>query len=164
MRSFFRRFSRQPTLDIPVHQVLPAESRLEGHLTFRGGLHIQGIVQGKLTPQGTNTGIVVDRTAQITTEVLEADTVVIGGLVAAQTIRAQRIVLSGTARVTGALEAAEVEIQKGALFEGRVFIQRPQETAEPKASILPKKGSASVARERLQEAVGQKPATAAELS
>lgn len=152
MFAFLRRFSRPSTVDIAVHQVLPAEARLEGKLTFSGGLHIQGHVQGTLVPQGPDTGIVVDRSAHVITEALEADTVLVHGQVSAQVIRARRIVLSGSAQVTGALEAAEVEIQKGALFEGRVFIKRPA-LAEPTARMLSSTGSASIARDRLREAV-----------
>jgi len=160
--AFLRRLSRQATVDVAIHQTLPSESRLEGKLTFSGGLHIQGHVQGTLTPQGLHTGIVVDEAAQVFTENLEADTILIKGQVTAQTVRAQRIVLTGTARVTGALDAAEVEIQNGALFDGRVSIQRPM-AAESKAKAV-SAGSATVAKGRLQEALGASHPTQAELA
>lgn len=163
VHAFLRRLSRQATVDVAIHQTLPSESRLEGKLTFAGGLHIQGHVQGTLTPQGLHTGIVVDEAAQVFTENLEADTILIKGQVTAQTVRAQRIVLTGTARVTGALDAAEVEIQNGALFDGRVSIRRPAVAAEPKAKAV-SSGSATVAKGRLQEALGVPAPTQAELA
>ncbi len=147
-------FSRKPVLDLPVHQVLPAQSRLEGKLTFSGGLHIQGQVEGELVAQGSNTNIVVDRNALVTTQILRADTVLIHGKVDAQFIRGQRIVLASSARVTGTLEAGAVEIQEGARFEGRVAVQGIEKTETPAVGISVSGGSAEAARERLKDVLG----------
>jgi len=125
---------------------------VEGRLTFSGGIHVEGHVKGELVPQGTDTGVVVGENGHIITAILQADTIVIRGRVEAESIRAKRLVLAPTAYVTGTL-TGNVEIQAGARFEGHVSTKPV--VAEVAPASISREGTASVARSRLDQAVGK---------
>lgn len=146
----FLSFGR-PSLEVPIHHVLRADATLQGRLTFKGGLDVQGRVEGDLVPTGPETAVVVGPRAEVKTSVLQAKTLIVHGQVQAERIEADRVVLTASARVVcGDLRAQAIETHPGAAFEGRVALER--RAAEPAAPA--KDGSAAMARNRLEVLVG----------
>lgn len=153
-------FQRKPTLDVPVHHVLQANTHLHGSFAFSGGLLIHGEIDGAIEAKGPQSCVVVGKTGVVTTQRLQADTLILHGKVTATSIVGDRIVLSSTAQVTGDIQGGSVEIHNGACFEGRVSIpqnkpQDPAESREPAEVTFSLPGSAQTARSRLDAVVSR---------
>ncbi len=145
-----------PSLKIAIHHTLPSGSQLEGTLTFKGGLLIEGSVLGCLNPQGAKSSVTVGERGVVEIQTLEVDTLVINGRVNAKSLKARRVVLGATSKVVGDIEAQTIEIHTGAVFDGRVVsVGAPVEINVPP----PAKGTASQARQRLETLTARNLAT-----
>lgn len=148
-------FRSGPALEVAIHHVLRADSVLTGTLQFSGGLSVEGRVQGQLMAQGPKTGVVVGKDAEVITEHLKADTVLIHGRVIAKSIQAKKVVLTAAAFVEGDIDAEAFEVHTGAQFRGQVLMRGvPKAATEP---VAPRSDSAGTAKARLQAATQTAP-------
>ncbi len=95
--------------------ILGKGSAFDGKLTFEGTVRIDGEFSGEIRTDGT---LVIGETARVTAQI-EAATVVIEGRVTGDIRATESIQLHGTARTHGQLESPSLEIQRGAVFDGR---------------------------------------------
>lgn len=120
-------FSPRRCLKVPIHQVVSADTCIQGEVSFQGGLLVQGRVSGQLVPQGEGCSVTVASGGFVDTDVLEVDLAILNGQVRCSSIRAGRVVLGATARVAGDIRARSVEIHTGAVLDGRVSISDGRE-------------------------------------
>lgn len=145
-----------PSLKIAIHHTIPSGSQLEGTLTFKGGLLVEGSVRGCLNPQGAKPSVTVGEKGVVEIQTLEVDTLIINGRVNAKSLKARRVVLGATSKVVGDIKAQTIEIHTGAVFDGRVVsVGAPVEIDGVEMS----KGTASQARNRLETLTGRTIAT-----
>jgi len=113
--------------------ILGKGSAFDGKLTFEGTVRIDGEFSGEIRTKGT---LVVGESARVTAQI-DAATVVVEGRVEGD-IRATELVdLRGTAHTVGTIHCPSLEIQRGAVFDGRCVMQpeRVAEAAEAPAEV-----------------------------
>lgn len=108
--------------------ILGKGSAFDGKLTFEGTVRIDGDFSGEIRTDGS---LIVGETAKVTAQI-EASTVVIEGNVEGDVRATERVELTATARAVGTLYCPSLEIQRGAVFDGRcVMTAVPAGTAAP---------------------------------
>jgi cytoskeletal protein CcmA (bactofilin family) len=106
-------------------QMLGPQSVLEGNLVFEGTLFLNGHVKGAIESRAG--AIVVGEDAVIHADVF-VRTATINGEIKGTVRATERIRLHPSARLYGALNAPVVQIDAGAIFEGKCTI-KPKEDA-----------------------------------
>lgn len=140
------RFLPSRSLKVPVTQTIQRDCSINGTVQFKGGLLIEGSVAGDLDGKGTKPCITVGKHGSLSTSVVRADTLIVNGVLRADTIKARQVVLGAGSNVrVSSLQGDLVEIHTGAKFEGSVAIRG--ET--PAQLSTPAQGTAGVAKERL---------------
>jgi cytoskeletal protein CcmA (bactofilin family) len=99
----------------PGPVVVPETARFEGLLTFRGRAQVQGEVTGEILCRGS---LRVGEPGHVKGTV-EADEVVVAGVIEGDVVARDRIELAATARVTGTLRSPRIHMEDGSLLEGR---------------------------------------------
>ena len=148
-----------PSLKVAIHHTLPRESHIEGTLSFKGGLLVQGSIHGRLDPQGPKPTLTISEQGRVEVPSLEVDTLIVNGRMRALNLKARRVVLGATSDVKADIEAQIIEIHTGALFDGRVISSGEAPKPDKASAIMD--GSASEARKRLESLVGAKKPQAA---
>lgn len=104
-----------PTVSHEVTVVLQKGCQLEGRLQFEGTARIDGQFKGEIfTPDILIIGDEADVQGQI-----EADVVVISGKFTGEIFATHRVELQAPAVVTGTIQTAILQIEEGALFDGK---------------------------------------------
>ena len=106
-------------------QMLGPQSVLEGNLVFEGTLFLNGHAKGSIESRAGE--IVVGEDAVIHADVF-VRTATINGEIKGTVCATERIELHPLARLYGALNAPVVQIDAGAIFEGRCTM-KPKEDA-----------------------------------
>ena len=94
--------------------IIGQEASLEGRLTVKHAMRVEGQVKGELTSTDT---ITVGTTGKIEGSVT-AENVIIGGQVDGNIKAGGRVTLEAGSRFTGDLEASRLVITEGATFNG----------------------------------------------
>lgn len=95
---------------------LGADVCIEGTVTFKSAIHVDGTVTGRIH---SDSGLLrIGRTARLEAEI-EAGQVQVMGTVKGVIRAKKRIELKSTARITGDIIAPEVAIAEGVVFKGR---------------------------------------------
>jgi cytoskeletal protein CcmA (bactofilin family) len=103
-----------------IDTLIGAGARIDGNITFSGGLRIDGEVTGNVTARpGNPTVLVIGEQGRVHGE-LRATRVVVNGIVAGSVCATELIELQSRARVSGELRYAGLEIHRGALIEARL--------------------------------------------
>lgn len=98
-------------------------TRVEGDVSFSGGLRVDGDVRGNVVAEGNEPGtLVLSDQARIEGEI-RVSHVVINGTVVGPVHAGEYLELQGKARVTGDVHYKTMEIQLGAVVEGRLVYQ-----------------------------------------
>src|SRR5688572_7518750 len=96
---------------------------IEGDITFSGGLRVDGHVRGSVVAADGNAGtLVLSEQAQIEGEI-RVSHVVINGTVVGPVHAAEYIELQAKANVTGDVYYKTLEMQLGAVLQGRMVYQ-----------------------------------------
>jgi len=96
---------------------------IEGSVTFSGGLHVEGRVRGDvIAAEGRPGRLVLSEQAQIEGEI-RVSHVVINGTVIGPVHAAEYVELQPKANVTGDVYYKTLEIQLGAVVQGRLVYQ-----------------------------------------
>lgn len=99
------------TRDVQAH--LGPGSRVEGKLTFEGGVRVDGQIEGEISAQDMIIGEGAEITAQI-----QASTVVVQGRVTGDITARKRVELKAPATVIGNISTPSLVIHEGVVFEG----------------------------------------------
>jgi cytoskeletal protein CcmA (bactofilin family) len=96
---------------------------IEGNITFTGGLRVDGQVHGNVTAADGKSGtLVLSEQAQIEGEI-RVSHVVINGTVVGPVHAAEYVELQAKANVTGDVHYKTLEVQLGAIVQGRLVYQ-----------------------------------------
>ena len=103
--------------------LIGAGTVIEGNITFSGGLRVDGHVRGNVTTVDDKPGtLVLSEQAQIEGEI-RVSHVVINGTVAGPVHAAEYVELQAKANVTGDVYYKTLEMQLGAVIQGRLVYQ-----------------------------------------
>lgn len=103
-----------------IDSLIGAGTRVEGSVTFSGGLRVDGEVKGNVRVEENKTGtLVISEQARIQGEV-EVSHVVVNGTVDGPVHATEFLELQPSARVTGDVHYANLEMHMGAVVQGRL--------------------------------------------
>ncbi len=115
-----------------ITTLLGKGTRVVGHLSFEGGLHVDGSVEGNIVaPPDVNAAVSISSTGTVEGNV-EAPEVVLNGTVKGDVFASERVELGPTARVVGNVVYNLIEMAIGAEVNGKL-IHRPPGGAEREA-------------------------------
>ena len=115
-----------------IDSLIGATTRIEGNVFFSGGLRIDGAVRGNVAALPDQPGtVVVSEHARIDGEV-QAAHVVVNGTINGPVDSRETLELQAHSRVKGDVHYKSIEIQQGAVIEGRLV----HHSAEMKAVEL----------------------------
>jgi len=115
-----------------IDSLIGATTRIEGNVIFSGGLRVDGMVRGNVAALPEQTGtLVVSSYARIDGEV-QAAHIVVNGTINGPVDSRETLELQAGSRVKGDIHYKSIEIQQGAVIEGRLV----HHTAEVKAVEL----------------------------
>ena len=132
-----RRFGRRPAVTEeapkpPVeeeHTALIHEGcEVEGTLAVENSLRIQGEFRGRMKAGKT---VTVDERASVTGDI-QARSVIICGAVVGDVTASREVVIRATGRLHGDVKAPSFEVERGAFFNGRTEMYRPERLAQSK--------------------------------
>ena len=103
-----------------IDSLIGATTRIEGNVFFSGGLRVDGTVRGNVCalPDQPST-LVVSEQARIEGEV-QASHVVVNGTIQGPVDSRETLELQASSRVKGDIHYKSLEIQQGAVVEGRL--------------------------------------------
>ncbi|MGB2956592.1 MAG: polymer-forming cytoskeletal protein [Anaerolineales bacterium] len=121
---FKRRDEPAPKLDvvpaqIRVTSILGENTSWKGELTGKGGIRIEGLFEGTIDLEGL---IIVDRKGRVESDLIKADTVIIGGSVRSD-IQAKRVEIRSTGRVWGNVTTVLFSTEEGAYLRGEIQME-----------------------------------------
>lgn len=113
-----------------VTSVLGPGIQWQGSLQGSGGVRIEGSFEGDLSIKGL---VVVGQSGQVNTEKLNANTVIVAGLVRGN-INAERLEIRSTGKVWGDVRVIAFSTEEGAFLRGQVQMEEkmdlfPQDVA-----------------------------------
>lgn len=115
--------------------LIGAGTMIEGSITFTGGLRVDGRVRGDvISADGKPGTLVLSEQAQIEGEI-RVSHVVINGTVVGPVHAAEYIELQAKANVTGDVYYKTLEIQLGAVVQGRLVYQTDGKVVQFKPAV-----------------------------
>ena len=115
-----------------IDSLIGAGTRIDGNVTFSGGLRVDGENKGNVSAEkGVDSTLVISEQARIEGQIDVAH-VVINGTVVGPVSAAESLELQPSARVTGDVEYHRLEMQQGAVVQGRLVHQTNTRTVELK--------------------------------
>lgn len=115
-----------------IDSLIGAGTKVDGNISFSGGLRIDGEVHGGITVEKDQQGtLVISEHAIVEGEVIVSHLVVNGTIVGPVRVK-DTLELQPCARVTGDVEYMQLEMQPGAVVQGRLVHQNETKTVELK--------------------------------
>jgi cytoskeletal protein CcmA (bactofilin family) len=115
-----------------IDSLIGVGTRIEGNVIFTGGLRVDGEVRGNISSESGHEGtLVISEKASVEGEI-SVGHVVINGTVIGPVIASESLELLPAARVTGDVEYYQIEMQQGAVIQGRLVHQISAKTVELK--------------------------------
>lgn len=106
-----------------IDSLIGVGTRIDGNVVFKGGLRVDGEVRGNISCENLQQGtLVVSERASVEGAVTVGH-VVINGTVIGPVCASESLELLPAARVTGDVEYHQIEIQQGAVIQGRLVHQ-----------------------------------------
>ncbi len=122
-RSDTTSLTAQPAPTERVTSVLGTGIAWKGKLSGSGGLRIEGTFEGDINLRGL---LVVGETGRVTSETIQANTVIIAGAVRGN-ITAEKIEIRATGRVWGDVVTAAFATEEGAFLRGQITMEEKVE-------------------------------------
>lgn len=124
----FRKQSNKP--QSRIDSLIGAGTRIEGNVTFVGGLRVDGEIAGNVTAADEQAStLVVSEKARIDGEI-RVSHLVVNGAINGPVHAAEFLELQARSRVNGDVHYNTLEMQLGAVVEGRL-VHRSSESAKP---------------------------------
>jgi cytoskeletal protein CcmA (bactofilin family) len=113
-------FKKANKIDNRIDTLVGADTRIEGDLSFSGGLRVDGAIRGDVTEQNGNPStLILSEHGKIEGSVTAAKIVLNGKVVG--TVKASHFIeLQTKARITGDLHYKSLEMHTGAVIEGKL--------------------------------------------
>ncbi len=106
-----------------VTSVLGPDMTWKGELSGEGGVRVEGAFEGSMDIDGI---VVVDRNGRVTSESIQARSVIIAGAVRSD-IKAERVEIRSTGRVWGNVITGSFATEEGAYLRGRIEMEEGSE-------------------------------------
>ena len=142
---FRRTNDTQPLTDLPastdrVTSVIGPGVVWKGQLSGKGGVRIEGALDGDINLQGL---LVVGETGRVTCETLKANVVIVAGAVRGD-ITTEKLEIRSSGRVWGNVVTAAFSTEEGAFLRGQVTMeeqveieaQLPEESVETNEELV----------------------------
>lgn len=112
--------------------LIGAGTKVDGNITFSGGLRVDGEVHGNIVVEKDQLGtLVVSEHARIEGEVIVSHLVANGTIIGPVKVR-DTLELQACARVTGDVEYMQLEMLPGAVVQGRLIHEAENKAVELK--------------------------------
>lgn len=106
-----------------IDSLIGAGTKIDGNISFSGGLRIDGEVHGSITVEKDQLGtLVISERARVEGEVVVSHLMVNGTIIGPVRVK-DVLELQPCARVTGDVEYMQLEMQPGAVVQGRLVHQ-----------------------------------------
>ena len=115
-----------------IDSLIGAGTRVEGNVVFSGGLRIDGTVRGNINSENPLEGTLVISEKASVEGAISVGHVVINGTVIGPVFAGESLELLPSATVTGDVEYHQIEMQQGAVIQGRLVHQVNAKTVELK--------------------------------
>jgi len=130
---------RKPASSHRYDTLIARGTELKGDVTFSGGLHVDGRIEGKIKSAPENSGAVVriSEAGEVFGDVI-APHVIINGAVHGDVYSSEHIELAQKASITGNVYYNLIEMSMGAEVNGNLVHQRDAETqseSQPKKKV-----------------------------
>lgn len=113
--------NKAPKAQSRIDSLIGTGTRVEGNVIFRGGLRIDGEVRGNVLVESGQAGtLVISEQARVEGEI-SVSHLVINGTVIGPVRVSEFLELQPSARVTGDVEYQGLEMQQGAVVQGRLI-------------------------------------------
>ncbi|MFT3847680.1 MAG: polymer-forming cytoskeletal protein [Propionivibrio sp.] len=106
-----------------IDSLIGVGTRVEGNVVFKGGLRVDGEVRGNISSESGRDGTLVVSEKASVEGAISVGHVVINGVVIGPIVAAESLELLPSARVTGDVEYHQIEMQQGAVIQGRLVHQ-----------------------------------------
>ncbi|MEO8409827.1 MAG: polymer-forming cytoskeletal protein [Propionivibrio sp.] len=106
-----------------IESLVGVGTRIDGDVIFSGGLRIDGEVHGNITCANNLEGTLVISEKATVEGAITVGHVVINGVVIGSVSAQESLELLPAARVTGDIEYQQIEMQQGAVVQGRMIHQ-----------------------------------------
>lgn len=104
-----------------IESLIGAETRIEGNISFSGGLRVDGEIHGNIIAiPGKPSTLVLSEHGRVNGEI-SVTHLVLNGVVDGPVRAAEYLELQSKAKVTGNVHYKTLEIQLGAIVEGRLI-------------------------------------------
>jgi len=113
-------FAPAPSSRQALSAFIDQGSEFEGKLSFKDTVRIDGCFRGEISSENT---LVVGESGEIFASV-RSRTVVIAGSVTGDVVASERLVLQKTARLQGDVQAGSLQIEDGAVLNGRIAMKK----------------------------------------
>jgi cytoskeletal protein CcmA (bactofilin family) len=124
-------FKKANKIDNRIDTLVGADTRIEGDLSFSGGLRVDGAIRGDVTEQNGNPStLILSEHGKIEGAVTAAK-VVLNGKVVGTVKSSHFIELQTKARITGDLHYKSLEMHTGAVIEGKLVYMGDNVQEEP---------------------------------
>jgi cytoskeletal protein CcmA (bactofilin family) len=115
-----------------IDSLIGVGTRVEGNVFFSGGLRVDGDVLGNITSENCLEGTLVISEKASVEGMISVGHVVVNGTVVGSVFAGETLELLPSARVTGDVEYQKIEMQQGAVIQGRLVHQIGAKTVELK--------------------------------
>ena len=113
-----------------VTSVLGPGINWKGDLRGKGGVRIEGTMEGEIAIQGL---VVIGETGKVTCQTLQAETVIVAGAVKGN-IRCGKLEIRSTGRVWGDVVTTALSSEEGAFLRGQVRMEEQVEVPPAEAT------------------------------
>lgn len=115
-----------------IDSLIGAGTRVDGNIMFSGGLRIDGEVRGSISCENGLEGTLVISEKACVEGSITVGHVVVNGTVIGPVFAGESLELLPAARVTGDVEYHQIEMQQGAVIQGRLIHQVSAKAVELK--------------------------------
>ena len=124
-------FKKANKIDNRIDTLVGADTRIEGDLSFSGGLRVDGAIHGDVAEQNGNPStLILSEHGRIEGAVTAAK-IVLNGKVVGTVKSSHFIELQTKARITGDLHYKSLEMHTGAVIEGKLVYMGDNMQEEP---------------------------------
>jgi cytoskeletal protein CcmA (bactofilin family) len=109
---------------------------IRGDVEFNGGLHLDGMVEGSISAEGTDAVLTLSEKGRVIGEI-RASNAVINGAVSGDIVVADRLELASNARIEGNVHYKVLEMAAGAQVNGKMVYQAeaPRQLVRPEILV-----------------------------
>lgn len=115
-----------------ISTLIAEGTKINGDVHFSGGLHLEGVIDGSISAEGSDSVLTLSEKGRINGEVRVSNAVV-NGAVHGDIFVGERLELAGNARIEGNVHYKVLEMAAGAQINGKMLYQSepPRRLAAP---------------------------------